>query len=330
MYSNPSFQNVAFDLAHQLDFGRMGVVLFFAISGFVIPSSLRGDIYQASKGFIVKRFFRLYPLYWASIPFGLLTWWYIWGREIDVKTVLWNFTMIQGLLDYKSVMGLYWTLQVELIFYTCCLVLFLCRVLHSSIALGLLVIACSAPLLLSMSANLVGIDAGVSLSPPASMLLLHLGVMFWGALFRQWHDGALVSSFARVILYGYALYWFLNSIVAIDRYISGQADKDLLRFWLPYTLAIIGFLICSKAVQIRYKPLVWLGTISYSIYLMHMPVVHMLLWLVRYSEIAWIKGWSLGVYMSLIASITILLSVITYRLIEKPAIKYAEKISAPT
>lgn len=330
MYSNPTFQNVAFDLAYQLDFGRLGVVLFFAISGFVIPSSLNGDLYQTSKGFIVKRFLRLYPLYWASIPIGLITWWYIWDKEIDVKTVLWNFTMIQGLFNYKSVMGLYWTLQVELIFYTFCLVLFMCRVLHSSIALGLLVIACSAPLLLSMGASLVGIDAGVSLSPATSMLLLHLGVMFWGALFRQWHDGVLVNHFARVTLYGYALYWVLGSIVAIDRYIYGQADNELLRFWLPYTLAIIGFLICSRAVQIRFKPLAWLGTISYSIYLMHMPVVHALLWLVRYSEIAWIKGWSLGTYMSLIAAITILVSAITYRFIEKPAIKYAERISIPT
>ncbi|WP_203788633.1 acyltransferase family protein [Aquipseudomonas alcaligenes] len=329
MYSRPTFQNMAFDLAHQLDFGRMGVVLFFAISGFVIPSSLRGDVFQSSKRFLVKRALRLYPLYWASIPIGVITWWYIWGKVIDVEAVLWNFTMIQGLFDYKSVMGLYWTLQVELIFYTCCIVLFLCGVLHSSITLALLVTVFSAPLLMSMGAGLVGINAGVSLSPETSMLLLHLGVMLWGALFRQWHDGVLNNSIARLIMYGYALFWVLGSMVAVYNCISGQAGMELLRFWLPYTIAVIGFLICASAVRVRYKPLVWLGTVSYSIYLMHMPVVHSLLWLVRNSEITWIKGWPLGAYMALIAAITILVAFVTYRLIEQPAMRYADSILMP-
>ncbi|EPV8686693.1 acyltransferase family protein [Pseudomonas aeruginosa] len=330
MYSQPTFQNMAFDLAQQLDFGRMGVVLFFAISGFVIPSSLRGDLFQSSKRFLVKRALRLYPLYWASIPIGVITWWYIWGKVIDVKAVLWNFTMIQGMFDYKSVMGLYWTLQVELIFYTCCIVLFWCGVLHSSSILALLVVVFSAPLLMSMGASLVGINAGVSLNPETSMLLLHLGVMLWGALFRQWHDGVLNNSIARLIMYGYALFWALGSMVAVYNYISGQAGMELLRFWLPYTIAVIGFFICASTVRVRYKPLVWLGTVSYSIYLMHMPVVHSLLWLVRYSEITLIKGWPLGAYMALIAAITILVAFITYRLIEQPAMRYADSILMPS
>lgn len=329
MYSSPTFQNIAFDLANQLDFGRMGVVLFFAISGFVIPSSLRGDVFLAIKRFFVKRAFRLYPLYWASIPIGVITWWYIWGKMIDVKAVLWNLTMIQGMLGYSSVMGLYWTLQVELIFYTFCIVLFLCRVLHSSITLALLVVVFSAPLLMPMGASLVGIDAGIDLNPETSMLLLHLGVMLWGALFRQWHDGVLKNFMARLIMYGYALFWVLSSMAAINKFNSGHAGIELLRFWLPYTIAVIVFFACASAVRVRYKPLVWLGTVSYSIYLMHMPVVHSILWLVRYSEITWIKGWSLGAYMALIAAITILVAFITYRLIEQPAMRCADRILMP-
>ena len=55
-----------------IDPGRAGVVLFFAISGFVIPSSLRGKLTDGTRNFVIRRFFRLYPAYWLSIPIGWL------------------------------------------------------------------------------------------------------------------------------------------------------------------------------------------------------------------------------------------------------------------
>src|SRR3954452_17183752 len=45
--------------------GRFGVVAFFLVSGFIIPFSLeRGG---SVRRFWTGRFFRLYPLYWASL-----------------------------------------------------------------------------------------------------------------------------------------------------------------------------------------------------------------------------------------------------------------------
>ena len=54
-------------IAYSVDFGRIGVIIFFLISGFIIPSSLKGNDPRALKHFATKRFFRLYPVYWVSI-----------------------------------------------------------------------------------------------------------------------------------------------------------------------------------------------------------------------------------------------------------------------
>jgi len=45
--------------------GRVGVVAFFCISGFVVPFSFAGP--APLRAFVVSRFFRLYPAYWLSI-----------------------------------------------------------------------------------------------------------------------------------------------------------------------------------------------------------------------------------------------------------------------
>ena len=58
------------EVAGRLDVGRMGVVVFFAISGFVIPSSLGPREAGATRRFLVRRVFRLFPAYWLSIPLG--------------------------------------------------------------------------------------------------------------------------------------------------------------------------------------------------------------------------------------------------------------------
>src|SRR4051794_36699042 len=50
-------------------FGRIGVVAFFCVSGFVIPFSFRPP--DAVRNFAISRFFRLYPAYWLSLALFL-------------------------------------------------------------------------------------------------------------------------------------------------------------------------------------------------------------------------------------------------------------------
>ena len=51
------------ELFKAIDPGRIGVICFFLISGFIIPSSLRSNGNAPLTEFSIKRFFRLYPAY---------------------------------------------------------------------------------------------------------------------------------------------------------------------------------------------------------------------------------------------------------------------------
>ena len=103
----------AFSLSH-VNFGRFGVVLFFLISGLVVPFSFRGD--RPIRSFAISRFFRLYPAYWASIAVFLAI--AIWqGAPIPGETIAANLTMLQTLWGQPNIGNAYWTLLYEMIFY---------------------------------------------------------------------------------------------------------------------------------------------------------------------------------------------------------------------
>src|SRR5262245_45112649 len=72
-------------LADSVDFGRIGVSAFFAISGFVVPSSIRGPRVAAVLDFMERRFWRLFPPFWFSIPLGVLAVWVIWGKAPNLS-----------------------------------------------------------------------------------------------------------------------------------------------------------------------------------------------------------------------------------------------------
>ena len=103
-------------------FGYCGVHLFFMISGFVIFMTLE----KTAKpfDFIVSRFSRLYPAYWAVILFNLIL-----ISPIDPRQFILNATMLSPWLHSKYVCGAFWTLSVELAFYICILFLFITRTL---------------------------------------------------------------------------------------------------------------------------------------------------------------------------------------------------------
>jgi len=101
----------------QFSYGHYGVQLFFIISGFVIFMTL-----ERSKNvidFIKRRFIRLYPTFWISmiVTFIVTSLTGIIRFERSFIDFFVNFTMIPNLLRFKAIDGVYWSLEVELLFY---------------------------------------------------------------------------------------------------------------------------------------------------------------------------------------------------------------------
>jgi peptidoglycan/LPS O-acetylase OafA/YrhL len=97
--------------------GNYGVHLFFLISGFVIFMTLERT--RSAMDFVVSRFSRLFPAYWAAM-LATMTVVYTIGmpdQRLPLRDLALNLTMGQQFLGAEHLDGSYWTLQVELFFY---------------------------------------------------------------------------------------------------------------------------------------------------------------------------------------------------------------------
>src|SRR5947209_2434707 len=91
--------------------GKIGVILFLVISGFIIPVSLEQG--GSNARFWLRRFFRLFPAYWLSILLAYLS--TRCGRAVTgVQGWDWlvNLTMLEGFFGRPLVCGVFWTLQL--------------------------------------------------------------------------------------------------------------------------------------------------------------------------------------------------------------------------
>jgi peptidoglycan/LPS O-acetylase OafA/YrhL len=97
-------------------YGRLGVELFFLISGFVICMSAWGKTVQQ---FVVSRVIRLFPAYWFSVLLigGLMELMPGPSHRPSLYMLLTNLTMMQVPMHTTTLQGSYWTLWVELCFY---------------------------------------------------------------------------------------------------------------------------------------------------------------------------------------------------------------------
>ncbi|GIF15890.1 acyltransferase family protein [Actinoplanes teichomyceticus] len=105
----------------QFDAGRYGVLLFFLISGYVIPMSL--ERHGSLRRFWISRIFRIYPAYLLTIVVGLALAGAGWLRlhptlyAETTTSVLGHATMLQELLGLRGVVRPFWTLAYEMTFY---------------------------------------------------------------------------------------------------------------------------------------------------------------------------------------------------------------------
>ena len=180
-------------------FGHYGVQLFFIISGFVIFLTIERS--EKASDFVVKRFSRLYPTYWACllVTFFSMSLFPISNeRSATVSEFLMNTTMLQGLLKIKNVDGAYWSLLPELLFYGFILVLYQTKQLKNIKIFGAIWLI------------LVVIAKTIQLPGLAVILLnLNYGMLFFaGILFykiwqgeQTWQNHALIAACFITALY---------------------------------------------------------------------------------------------------------------------------------
>lgn len=278
----PTHLGHAFPLP-RLEWGRYGVQVFFIISGFVILMTLERT--ADWRDFAVSRFSRLYPCYWVGIA---LTWTIVYAsgvpmRSLNGREVLINLTMVQSAFHVPHVDGVYWTLQVELLFYVMMgaalafgrlrqveWVLLLLAILH---LLDVLVLPASMA-----RAGLVGIVREALILDQAA--LFGVGVM----LYRLWsarRDGMRIALL---------LFFVIAGIVRAPGAVQVIVPMATMLVWLAAT---------GRLAWANQRGLVALGIMSYPFYLLHQNIGYAMLHMTLQHGLAWWAALPIAMTVSL-------------------------------
>ena len=303
--------------------GAFGVALFFIVSGFVIPASLstRDSRADGLRTFAIRRFFRLYPAYWLSIPLVLWSIWWLQGRPIDLGTVAVNITLFQRPLGFQNIVNLYWTLSYELTFYLLCAALYAVGLLHRpGVLIGVLYVLVAA----FAAVAVLGLPGEGYLGFYTEMPT-HLGLMFTGAVLRKWHDGERLGRWVKVALAIIVALYVLPAARSF-KFVDGQ-----LMFHptggFSGGFAMLFFILFVMRFRLSHPLLSWLGSISYSVYLFHTVWAYFAAWLLARPGLEWARGWDLTVYWALILSVTIVFSAAVYHWLELPMIALGRRLT---
>ena len=292
------------------DLGKFAVGVFFLVSGFLIPTTLTSPG-ATLRRYAIHRFFRLYPAYWLSLlAFVATQWTFDRGALIDWNNVVVNLTMLQKFVGVPDAVGTYWTLQIELIFYAVCALLFIAGRLQRRE----MVIA--AALLGGLVCALIRYRTGKSL-PVA--LFIAVALMFVGDGLRALAERR--TSVKRVTVLVAAVAAALIPIALLAYRHEG------VRYVLTYWVAL-GTFIGAFAVRVQIEGAVranrigrLLADCSYSVYLLHGSVGAVLS-----STVFAATGSITWAALTMLGS-TYLLAYAAYLCIERPCIRLGRCIA---
>ena len=286
------------DMCISFPYGYLGVQFFYMLSGFLIFMSLKHV--DNMKIFITKRIVRLYPSYWVSIilTYGFVIIFTLPGREPFFIDTLINFSMLQDWLPgIQSVDGAYWTLSRFLSFY------FIVFLINKFNLTPKIVLICYLWLLLICATKTATFfNIYLPYRVKLTLLLFDGSLFILGILFFLWkNDGISLDKALAFML-------CLSTIL----FVNGEAVFiSVLFFSALFILVIYG-----KVKFIAVRPLIWLGSISYPLYLIHQNI--------GYVIIRNLYTFNINFYLIIILPVigSLLLAVIVTYYVEKPAIHF--------
>lgn len=289
--------------------GRLGIVAFFCISGFVIPFSFSGP---APIGkFVISRFFRLYPAYWASILLAIVVVPLFSGHVFGTWQIIANLTMVQMLLRAPDILGVYWTLFIELIFYGICLLAFAGRLLHNP-RFNLAMMGLFLALALAMGGyRWINPQSDLPVGLPTYLAAMHFGTIARICLLER-------DAFACRIFWPSAL--MLAGVTTTANTLAYLHAKNELVGWVAantgYLTGLALFLLCALKRWFGGAVFAWFGLISYSLYLFHPIFLHVFVGL--WPTMPWLMSLAVLTPMLFLGSIGT--AALVQRYVEAPAV----------
>lgn len=264
--------------------GDCGVSFFFILSGFVLSSAYGNKV--SSDGFRYRQFMarrvkKLYPLHLLC----LLAFVVINIRSMDAGTLvrlLPNLLLVQSWIPsagfYFSANAVSWFLSDILLCYSVFPAVF--QAVHRMTPMALTgawaaVLAAYAVLLCNIPDAMT--NAIVYVFPPVRTVDFAIGVTLWRvAVWLKKRRIAVFESRLTATAAELAVFAALAMTLAAHPYVNLQIRTACL-FW-PVNVAIILLFACEKqcgalAWLLRRKPLIWLGNISFPLFMVHQMAI---------------------------------------------------------
>jgi peptidoglycan/LPS O-acetylase OafA/YrhL len=258
-------------------YGHLAVAVFIALSGFslaVAPARNRWHL-GGVRRFAHRRAWRILPPYWAALVFSLAIAWAVVPQpgtpEPTARSVVVYGLLVQDIVGAPSPNGAFWSIAVEAQLYLVFPLMLLVRRRAGTVALVAAVSAVVAAIGL-LAPGVPAVDLFMRLTPQFAALFA-MGLVAAGVV------GA--SERARRLPWHWLAALAAAPVFAVLVVRSSQWWEEH-RFWTDFALGPAVALLLAGVATGRPRPLVrlldtrpvrGLGRFSYSLYLIHAPIV---------------------------------------------------------
>ena len=264
-------EHFAYFVGRHISAGFYGVDLFFVISGFLITNILlksTGDFGKTYKSFIGRRTLRIFPIYYLTVFLLFFI-----GNEpvnryfIYCLTYTYNYAWIYFSIPINCISH-FWSLCVEEQFYLFWPLLVLGlrkRLFLLKIVISGIIAICSLQFIFLLIKPVVPYN-GVGLFPQANALCIGaMGSVFYRE--RRVPMSLLNNKLLEVVMFALLVFFLVT-----DFRLKYLVCPLISLFFILKTTTETGFSFNTVNRFLNKETVVYLGTISYGIYLYHLPL----------------------------------------------------------
>ena len=315
--------------------GFFGVELFFVLSGVLIGKLLidvfnSDHIQQKLKNFLLRRWMRTLPLYFVM----LLVYWfanYYLYSDNNQDVALWKYVFfIQNFYKVQpTFFGISWSLSVEEWFYVLFpLVLFLIKKINASISTKkLFIIGIFTFLIYFLFMRFLAFPTSnfTFYEGVRKVAFFRLDAIVFGILMAfgfEYFKEIISSKKYQLLAIGILILIFNQYFIFKNNYSNLYYFNTIYYSVLGLGIALIFpfFKEIKSGKSFLLKPITFISKISYSLYLVH--------WLVyKFLDLNYFNTISGNIKFVLFFILSFVAAIFTYQFIEKPMMKFRNKIS---